>query len=98
MLNEDIDIDIDIGIEDPIQESDSSGDDDDFSCLAKLRRRKSSPIKRLLRDVNACMNDFFECMQICDPAMTKQQQVSPPPPEKPSLRPPLKTEAHLATE
>lgn len=61
MLNEEIEIDIDIGIEDPIQESDSS-DDDDFRCLAKLRRRKSSPIKRLLRDVNACMNDFFECM------------------------------------
>jgi len=34
----------------------------DFKSLARLNRRKTSPLQRLLRDVDQCMADVFECL------------------------------------
>lgn len=35
----------------------------DFRSLARLNRRKGSPLHRLLMDVDQCMIDIFECIK-----------------------------------
>ena len=35
----------------------------DFNSFAKLNRRKSSPLQRLLQDMDACLSNFFECFE-----------------------------------
>jgi len=61
-LNEE-EIDIGIGRITPPEASDDSPLPDDineFRCLRKLARKRSSPIKRLLKDVDGCLLSFFE--------------------------------------
>ena len=44
--------------------SNSDMDIEDFQYLTKLKRsRKTSPIKRLLQDVDICLASFFECIE-----------------------------------
>ena len=43
--------------------SDMDIDEDEFNCLTKLKSRRSSPIKRLLQDVDICLINFFECIE-----------------------------------
>ena len=42
--------------------SDVEMDEDVFHCLTKLKSRRSSPIQRLLQDVDICLMNFFDCI------------------------------------
>ena len=55
--------------------SDMDIDEDEFNGLSKLKSRKSSPIKRLLQDVDICLINFFECIEHARLADEQGEQV-----------------------
>ena len=64
LLNDESDeIDIGIGRLSPSQRSQSEADPNDFRVLRKLFKRKSSPLRRLLQDVDYCMISYMEVIQ-----------------------------------
>jgi len=63
LLNDDADVDIGIGRVTPFERSDSL-DYEDFRCLSRLGRKRSSPLRRLLEDVDMCLLTFMESVQV----------------------------------
>jgi len=69
LLNEDYDeIDIGIGkVTPPKLRSESEDEEEDWRCLRKMgARRRSSPLRRLLTDVDVCLVNFFENIYVSE--------------------------------
>ena len=85
--------------------SDMDIDEDEFNGLSKLKSRKSSPIKRLLQDVDICLINFFECIEHArladeqgEEALHSDREDEPSSSAAVDTAAPLKTEApHLAS-
>ena len=65
-------VDIGIGrVTPPNEQSDYLGPDD-FRCLRRLTRRRSSPLRQLLQDVDYCLISYLEALEA--PHLDDQQR------------------------